>query len=476
MIGRYEVMRPIAQGGMAEILLARSVGIGGFEKQVVIKRMLPELASNPEFVQMFLDEARLAASLHHTNLAHVYDIGIDDGLYFFAMEYLQGDDVAELLTRLTRLNRVPPMEAVVAIALGAAAGLHYAHERTGEGGRSIGLVHRDVSPNNIFVTADGGVKLLDFGIAKAAKSLGTTRVGTVKGKLSFMSPEQVQGLPLDRRSDVFSLGVVLWELTTAKKLFDATGDFTIQKLIVESDAPLASTLRPDAAAELDRIIARALHRQIELRYQTAQEVQIDLEAFARTAGLTVSALALAPLMAELFGSPAAESSEAGFEDVTQEIGMTEAMRRIRRTLEAGEVVSAVATRALVLSTSPEARPPTRALVLSSSPQRSSSPQPRPSTPSRWVFAAVATVAVATASTAWLLNTEARRVEPSAPVSAPTPVVVPVAAEAALPVPVAVPPAVVESPVSAVVKAKPPARRTKPRQTRKPTDLDAPLPP
>jgi serine/threonine protein kinase len=333
MTSRYEVLRPIARGGMAEILLARSVGIEGFEKRVVIKRILPELARKPEFVRMFLDEARLAASLHHSNIAQVYDIGEENGLYFLAMEYLQGEDVAELLTRLAALGRQPPIEVAVTVALGAAAGLHYAHEQASADGRPMLLVHRDISPHNIFVTVDGGVKLLDFGIAKAADRRAETRAGTIKGKLSYMSPEQVQGQPLDRRADIFSLGVVLWELSTGAKLFNAEGDFDTLKLIVERDAPAPSTVRADIPHELERIILKALHRRTDQRYQTAQQMQVELEAFGRNSGLAVSPLSIVALMAELLSAP--NQPELGDpEDVTEEVGMTEALRRIRRTLVA----------------------------------------------------------------------------------------------------------------------------------------------
>ena len=200
-IGRYELIRPLAVGGMAEIFLARATGIEGFEKLVVIKRILPHLAGSDEFVSMFLDEARLAASLHHANVAQVYDIGNDDGSYFFAMEYIEGKDVRHIRKQLHRTGGRLPLEHTIGIVLAVAAGLHAAHDKRGRDGRPLNIVHRDVSPSNIIVTFDGGVKLIDFGIAKAAQRQTHTRTGVLKGKSAYMSPEQWTDLPLSRSEE-----------------------------------------------------------------------------------------------------------------------------------------------------------------------------------------------------------------------------------------------------------------------------------
>ncbi|MBI5481279.1 MAG: serine/threonine protein kinase, partial [Deltaproteobacteria bacterium] len=299
-LGSYEILQRIAVGGMAEIYLARVSGISGFEKLVVVKRILPQLATSPEFVQMFLDEARIAATLHHSNIVQVYDVGTVGGQYFFSMEFLHGEDLSGISRALAAAGRPLPVEAALGIASGVCAGLHYAHERIGLDGQPLEIVHRDVSPQNVIVTFDGGVKLLDFGIAKAARRLAATRCGTLKGKVRYMSPEQCQGAAMDRRSDVFSLGILLWELTTGRRLFARSSEFETLKAIVETDAPAPSSVRPDYPLELERVVMRALRRHRAERYQTAQDMQLDLEEFARENKLSVSPILLGRLMHELF--------------------------------------------------------------------------------------------------------------------------------------------------------------------------------
>jgi serine/threonine protein kinase len=191
-LGRYEILKRLAVGGMAEIFLARLSGISGFERLVVVKRILPQLATNPEFVRMFFDEARIAATLHHSNIVQVFDVGTVDGQYFFAMEYLHGEDLSGIMRALLAAGRGLPLEAALVISLGVCAGLHYAHEMVGVDGEPLGIVHRDVSPQNVIVTFDGGVKLLDFGIAKASNRLAVTRCGTLKGKVRTCLPSSAR--------------------------------------------------------------------------------------------------------------------------------------------------------------------------------------------------------------------------------------------------------------------------------------------
>ncbi len=322
-LGRYEILGSLAQGGMAELFIARLAGARGFARRVVIKRVLPTLVKNSEFVDLFLQEARIAATLHHQNIVQVHDIGHDEGGYFFAMEYLHGDHVGHLVRAVKDRGSDLPLEIAVEIARGACAGLHYAHERQGPGGAPLGLVHRDVSPQNLFVTFDGGVKLLDFGIAKAVHQLSDhyTRSGTLRGKLPYMSPEQCRGEPVDRRSDLFSLCVVLWEMTVGKRLFGAAdqSDFDILKSIVESDAPAPSSQRKDYPPDLERIVMKGLRRARSERYQTADELHGDLDGFLRAQRTWVSTRDLAAFMRDLFAERAAVWQRTESEETAQTV-------------------------------------------------------------------------------------------------------------------------------------------------------------
>jgi serine/threonine protein kinase len=297
--GKYEILHRIAVGGMAEIYLAWAVGLQGFQKQVVLKRILPQFADNEDFVRMFLDEGRLAATLHHSNIVQVYDIGSVDGQYFLTMEFLHGQDARQVTKALKAREQPLPLPHALAIMIGVLAGLHYAHERVVDG-QPLNIVHRDVSPQNVFVTFDGGVKLLDFGIARASSRLGETRSGTLKGKICYMSPEQCSGQWLDRRSDIFAAAIMLWELTTGRRLYSRDCDFEVIAKIKDEDAPLPSAFCSNYPPALEHIVHKGLKRSRDERYATAEEMQLDLEAFARDEKLAVSPVALSRFMRELF--------------------------------------------------------------------------------------------------------------------------------------------------------------------------------
>jgi eukaryotic-like serine/threonine-protein kinase len=218
-LGRYEVVGHLASGGMAEVLLGRVRGPHGFERAVVLKRILPHLARMSSFVDMFLDEARIIARIHHPNVVQVHELGTEGGELFMAMEYLAGESVSSLVRRLATRNAKLDHALAAFIVAEACAGLHAAHELKTDDGALLHIVHRDVSPQNIFITFDGAVKVIDFGIAKSADRVARTEAGQLKGKLDFMSPEQCKSEPLDRRTDVFALGIVLYELLTQRRLF-----------------------------------------------------------------------------------------------------------------------------------------------------------------------------------------------------------------------------------------------------------------
>ena len=278
-IGRYALLQRLATGGMAELFVAKVDGLEGFEKAVVLKRILPGLAADEDFVQMFLTEARLAATLDHPNIVHVHDIGRCDGEYFFTMEYLHGKDVRCLLSALRDRGETLPLAHALTIATAVCAGLHFAHEQVGFDGRELGIVHRDVSPSNVFITYPGGVKVVDFGIAKAAAITGASRLSGLKGKAAYLSPEQSRSRPLDRRSDVFAIGLLLYELVTGTPAYKGDNHLVLLHRVAAGDVP-EPAIKGRGSRRLRDIIRRATAFERGDRYATALELQLELEALA----------------------------------------------------------------------------------------------------------------------------------------------------------------------------------------------------
>jgi hypothetical protein len=301
---RYEILAKLAEGGMAEIFLARGASAGGIERHVVLKRILPQLANDTAFVQMFLDEARLAAQLQHPNVAQVYDVGRLGESYFFTMEYVHGETVRAMIKRGRAEKRPVPVASALAVAAGAAAGLHHAHTRKGAGGRSLDIVHRDVSPSNLMISYEGHVKLVDFGVAKAAGKMFQTGLGTVKGKIAYLAPEQCNSQSVDRRTDLFALGIVLWELLTGQYLYRRDTDYLTMTAICDEPVHPASVYRGDVPPELDRLLLRLLAKDPAARFQTGGEVVEAVETIAARMGVPVGASALARFMHEWFGERA----------------------------------------------------------------------------------------------------------------------------------------------------------------------------
>jgi len=287
---------------MAQIYLARQSGLGAFERHVVLKTILRERATDQRFVTMFLDEAKLAATLNHQNIAQVYEVDQADGAYFMAMEYVHGENARAILETTLRRGWTIPLELAVMIISGAAAGLHHAHERKGKNGQPLNIVHRDVSPANIMVGYDGSVKVLDFGIAKAEERATKTVGGTIKGKYGYMSPEQCKGKPIDRRSDIFALGICLYELTTLRRAFKGNDDFETMKRIVAGDVMLPSVAVPGYPRELEAIVLTAMANDVNARFQTSHEMIEALDAFGVRGKLTGSNTAMGRFMVQLFGS------------------------------------------------------------------------------------------------------------------------------------------------------------------------------
>jgi serine/threonine protein kinase len=298
--GKYFLLDKVAMGGMAEIFRAKSFGHGGFENLLVIKRILSHLSANEQFVRMFMDEAKVSALLQHNNVVRIYDFGKLRDNYFIAMECVEGKDVKLILRKLAERRKVLPREFAVYIAMEAAKGLDYAHKRTTLQGQPLEIVHRDVSPSNLLVSYQGEVKVADFGIVKAANCAENTDAGMLKGKFEYMSPEQASGKDLDRRSDIFSLGIILHEMLTGRRLFKSDDEVRTLERIKAGDVDPPSTLNPTIPARLDEIVMRALARDPDDRYQDARVLHAELLDFLYPASPDLTQQSLSHFMTELF--------------------------------------------------------------------------------------------------------------------------------------------------------------------------------
>lgn len=275
--GQYVLLEKIATGGMAEVWRARMRGVEGFQKIVAIKKILPHLSDNQDFVDMFIDEAKLAAQLSHTNIVHIFDLGRIQSSYFIAMEYVEGFDLKTILKRAELRDQPMQVELALFIASKIAAALDYAHRKRDFENRDLGLVHRDVSPQNVLISEEGDIKLCDFGIAKAASKASHTQAGALKGKLQYMSPEQASGQAIDRRSDIFSLSAVLFEMLTRRKLFAGDSEMSILDSVREARVTAPSLFNDEVTPEIDAVVLKALNKDPDRRYQTAAEMARDID-------------------------------------------------------------------------------------------------------------------------------------------------------------------------------------------------------
>lgn len=274
-LGKYALYDAIASGGMARIHLGRVVGPAGFSRTVVIKRLHPQFASEPEFVAMLLDEARLSARLRHPNVVPTLDVIAENGEVFLVMEYVHGASLSRLVRAMS--DRPVPAAYVANVIAGVLHGLHAAHEATDGQGKPLGLVHRDISPQNVLVSVEGVGRVIDFGVAKAIGRLQTTRDGALKGKMSYMAPEQLRGEAFDHRVDVYAVGVVLWEALTGRRLFSGESDVVVFGKVLGSEVPAPSTFAPALPSGLDEIVLRALDRKPENRFPSAKEMARAIE-------------------------------------------------------------------------------------------------------------------------------------------------------------------------------------------------------
>ncbi len=307
--GKYDLLVQLATGGMAEIWLARVSGAAGFEKLVVVKRLLSQLSINPDYVEMFLDEARINARLSHGNVVQVLELGQVEGRYFMSMEYVAGLTVAQMGKRATQRIGAVPQDVACGVVVQACAGLHHAHERTQPDGTPLNIIHRDVSPQNLILSFEGQVKVVDFGIAKAEGRIAQTRAGLVKGKSAYMSPEQCLGLPLDRRSDVFALGIVLWELCTSRRLFKRPQPYLTFAAITREDVPPPRALNRSVSPQVETVILKALARKAEQRYASAGDLQEALEQAMAQTSLRANAADLARFVEKEFPDLAGEQQK-----------------------------------------------------------------------------------------------------------------------------------------------------------------------
>lgn len=313
MADRYRPLFKLDSGGMAEVYVAEAESMAGFKKKVAIKRILPGLLKDDRFVRMFLDEARLSLHLSHANIVSVFDIGKSASTYFIVMEYVEGPNLKHVLQHLAKRRATMPVAQAMWVIGEVLKGLDYAHNlRDPETGRTLGIVHRDISPPNILFSWNGEVKLTDFGLAKASTQLESTDPGVVKGKFSYLSPEAAHGHEVDARSDIFAVGILAYEMLTGERLFLGETDYQTVELVRAANVPNIASKNPDVPLELERIVQRALNKDLDARYQTAGDFADDLLGFLFSRSLKVSARALAETFEELRRSePPSHTSPPG---------------------------------------------------------------------------------------------------------------------------------------------------------------------
>lgn len=298
--GKYYLLERIATGGMAEIFKAKYRAEGGFEKTLVIKRILPHLAQDDDFIAMFRDEAHLTVRLNHANIVQVFDFGKHEEDYFLAMEYVQGQNLRQVMRRCQELGAPVPIPFALLAVNEVAKGLNYAHTRRDDSDQLLGVIHRDVTPSNVLVSYEGEVKIADFGIAKAQSRASGTQAGMIKGKAAYLAPEQVMGRPIDARVDLFSLGAVLWEMLVGRKLFTGDTDFEIMAKITKGPIPAPSQANAAIPPDIDHVVMRCLERDPERRYPGAAALQKDLTPLLQKYGATVTTVDVSSFLRRIF--------------------------------------------------------------------------------------------------------------------------------------------------------------------------------
>lgn len=310
---KYRVVRRLEAGGMAEVFVGESHSMQGFKKAVAIKRVLPHLAQNTKFIQMFLDEARLSARLNHANIVTVFDIGTADDTYFIVMEFVDGGNLKKIIEGVRKQRGLFPLKEALYICMEACRGLSYAHELVGDQGEALHIVHRDISPPNIMITKRGEVKVADFGLAKASTQIEKTDPGVVKGKFSYLAPEAASGLDVDARADVFSLAIVLWEMLAGRRLFLGENDYATVKLVQQANIPRLSPLNREIDEAFEEVLFKALARKPTDRYQSAREFGDALAGYLFGRQLKVTSYDIATLVQAAISQP--ENQQQGDQSI-----------------------------------------------------------------------------------------------------------------------------------------------------------------
>ncbi|MBZ4417028.1 serine/threonine-protein kinase [Myxococcus sp. RHSTA-1-4] len=308
--GKYQLLKKLATGGMAEVWLARQMGIEGFQKNLVVKRILPHLAEDREFVEMFRNEALIAARFNHPNIAQVYEFGEANGTYYIAMEFIHGEDLGRVMRKAASTGQWVARPLAIRIVAAACEGLHYAHSRTDDAGRPLRVVHRDISPQNILISFDGSVKLVDFGIAKAADQASLTKSGAIKGKFAYMAPEQAAGKPLDARADIFAIGLVLYELLTGHRPLKRDSELATLQAAMMCDIPPPSQVA-DVPEDMDPVVMRAIAKNADDRYRDARQFQLALEEILVGQRWVAGSVQISELMETLFADRLADEKAQG---------------------------------------------------------------------------------------------------------------------------------------------------------------------
>jgi serine/threonine-protein kinase len=308
--GKYLLLEKVATGGMAEIYLAKSNAANGLNKFFAIKRILPQFTNNEDFVSMFKEEAKVCINLNHSNVVSIFDFGIEQGQFYLVMDFVEGRNLRQIINELKKTNKSFSIDQALYLVKEAAAGLDHAHRCTDSmSGKPLNITHRDMSPQNVMVSYEGEIKVIDFGIAKAETEAEDTKAGTLKGKFSYMSPEQAEGQPIDPRTDVFALGIVLWELLANDRLFTGSNEAAILRKVRDCQVPQIRKINPTVPQELERIVMKALAKDRNLRYQTAANFQKDLNRFLNTQYPDFSPQDFSQFIKECFKDAFAEARE-----------------------------------------------------------------------------------------------------------------------------------------------------------------------